>query len=365
MRESKFISRYKRPVLTAASSLLLSLLLGAVFLSVSGYSPLASYRIIIGYSLGTVKGFALSLSQATPLLFTGLSFAIAYKVRMINTGAEGQLYVGAMTAAICGYQLGFLPSFILIPLCFIAAAAAGGLCAGFIAFLKNRFGSSEIILTLMLNEIIIFITSYMANGPLKAQGSVIAQTERISDNAKLTRLIPQTQLTTAFFLAIVIALFLQFMLSKTVFGYEIKVTGFNLRASKTAGINSERIYFLTFFIAGAVAALGGAAVVLGVNYRFVEGFSQNYGFGGISIAALALYSPVAVILSSFLIGVLKAGAINANRITRMPTDFVDFIQVLIVIFIAAPAFMQALKNIPEKIAGRIQKRKRLREEAIG
>ena len=348
---------FRESVIISCVSMIISLIIGAILLYLSGYSPMRSYATIFGYSLGSLKGFALSLSQATPLLFTGLSFAIAYKVKMINTGAEGQLYLGAITAALTGYYFGALPSFLLIPICFISAALAGGLAAAFVAFLKNKFGASEIILTLMMNEVIIYITSYLANGPFKAEGSVIAQTERISETAKLSKLIPQTQLTSAFILGIAIALMLQFMLNKTVFGYEIKVTGYNLKAARTAGINAKRTYFYTFFISGAVAALGGAALVLGVNYRFVEGFSQNFGFGGISVAALAGYSPAGVILSSFLIGVMKAGSVNANRITQMPTDFVSLIQVLVVIFVAAPMLIKSIGKIPSRVIESIKKRK--------
>ena len=143
----------KQAILTSVLAMAVSLILGAILLAVCGYSPIESYIAIFGSSLGTVKGFALSLSQATPLLFTGMAFAIAYRVRMINTGAEGQLYVGAMAAALVGAYVTGLPSVVHVPLCLLAAALAGGLVAGLVAFLKNRFGASEIILTLMLNEI--------------------------------------------------------------------------------------------------------------------------------------------------------------------------------------------------------------------
>ena len=187
--------------------------------------------------------------------------------------------------------------------------------AFFVALAKIKFGANEIIMTLMLNEIIQLFTSYLANGPLKPPGSGVGQTERIADSAKLVKLIPQTQLTIAIFVVIIVAILLQFMLDRTVFGYEIQVTGLNLRAAKVAGISVPKTYLTTFALSGAVAGLGGAAMVLGVNYRFIEGFSSGYGFAGISVAALAAYSPVGVILSAFLIGILKAGTITLNRTT--------------------------------------------------
>jgi simple sugar transport system ATP-binding protein len=342
------VQSMKNALFTSSFALLFSIALGALILRLSGYHPLECYRLIFGISLGTVKGFALSLSQATPLMFTGLSFAIAYRVRMINTGAEGQLYVGAMAAAIVGGYLS-LPRFIHLPAAVLAAFMAGGMAAFFVAFLKVKFGASEIILTLMLNSILILVTGYLANAPLKPADSAISQTRMIESTARLNRLIPQTQLTTAIILAVLIAVVLQFVLSRSAYGYEIKVTGLNLKAALTAGIRVNRVYLSTFFISGAIAGLGGAAMALGVNYRFIAGFSANLGFAGISVAALAAYNPVTVILTAFLFGVLKAGAITLNRTTPIPVEFVDVIQVLVVIFVAAPMLIRAILGRAGKV----------------
>lgn len=342
----------KTAVVNSLAALILSLVLSAVMLAISGHSPFETYAAIFGASLGTLKGFGLTLSQATPLLFTGMSFAIAYKVRMINTGAEGQLYSGAMAAALVGAYIKGLPAILHVMLCLLAAVLAGGLTAGLVAFLKIKFKANEIIMTLMLNNVIILFTSYLANGPLKPAGSGIGQTEKIQASAKLLRLIPQTQVTIALIIAIVLAIILQFMLDRTAFGYEIQVTGYNLQAARTAGIHVSSVYLRTFAIAGAVAGLGGAALVLGVNYRFIEGFSANYGFSGISIAALAAYSPLGVILSALLIGILKAGTITLNRTTNVPVEFVSVIQVLVIIFVAAPDLIRLIISLPKRLPGR-------------
>lgn len=345
----------RQAVVSSAAALILSMLLGFILLAACGYDPVESYKAIFVSSLGTVKGLALTLSQATPILFTGLSFAIAYRVRMINTGAEGQLHAGALAAALVGAYVTGLPAIVHVPLCILAAAIAGGAASTLVAFLKNRFGANEIILTLILNEIIILFTSYLVNGPLKAPGSGIGATIKIQETAKLYRLIPQTQLTIALLVGFALAVILQLVLNHTTFGYEIQVTGYNLRAARTAGINAKRTYLATFAIAGAVAGIGGAAMALGVNYRFVEGFSASYGFGGISVAALAAYSPMGVILSSFLIGVLKAGAITVNRTTRMPIEFVAVLQVLIIIFVAAPKLINSLLALPKTASAKMRK----------
>ncbi|MDY0235624.1 MAG: ABC transporter permease [Gudongella sp.] len=355
MKSVKKIQR-RQSFANSIGALIFSLLLGMVFIYVIGYSPIESYKAIFGVSLGTVKGFALSLSQATPLMFTGMSFALAYRVKMINTGAEGQLYIGALCAALVGVYVTSLPGIVHVSLALIVAFIAGGLIAGAVALAKAYTGANEIILTLMLNSVIIFFTSYLVNGPLKPPSSGVGQTERIAESAQLTRLIPQTQLTTAIILAIVVALLVQFLLDRTVFGYEVKVTGQNFKAAKVAGINVSKISILTFALSGAIAGLGGAAMVLGVNYRFVEGFSPGYGFAGISIAALAAYSPLAVIPSALLIGVLRAGTITLSRTTSIPVELVDLIQVLVIIFVAAPTMIKPIYKIKDKIVEKFKTR---------
>lgn len=337
------------PLLTSVFALIFSLLLGALIIGLSGYSPIQSYAAVFGYSLGTVKGIALSLSQATPILFTGLAFTIAYRVRMINTGAEGQLYMGAVGSAVIGAYLVSLPRIVHLPLTLLAGMVMGGLAALLVAFLRVRFGASEIITSLMLNEVFILFTGYLANGPLKPDGCMQPQTELIADTARLSKLIPKTQLTTAIILGIILALATQFILKKTIFGYEMNVTGLNSHAAHTAGINTSRIQLITFSLSGAVAGLCGSALVMGTNYRFVEGISPSYGFAGISVAALAAYNPAAVVLSAILFGILKAGAITLNRTTPVPVEFVDVIQVLVVVFVAAPRMVKAILDIPKQI----------------
>lgn len=344
----------KTALITSVFALLFSLLLGAVIIALSGYSPIESYTAIFGSSLGTDKGIALSLSQATPIMFTGLAFAIAFKVRMINTGAEGQLYAGGMAAAIVGAYLSGLPRGVHIPLAMLGAFVAGGLVALFVAFLKVHFGASEVITTLMLNNVIILFTSYLANGPLKPADSPLPQTEMVAESARLSKLVPKTQLTSAIFVAALVAVVLYLMLTRTAFGYEIQVTGLNKPAARTAGIHVPKTTMITFFISGAVAGLGGAAMVLGTNYRFVEGFSNNYGFAGISVAALAAYNPLAVIPSAVMFGILKAGAITLNRTTPIPVEFVDVIQVLVIIFVAAPIMVRAVLSLPGRLLKKLK-----------
>lgn len=326
-------------------SLILALICGGVVIIFSGYSPFSIYKAVFFETLSTPKGIALALSQATPLMLSGLAFAIAFKVNLLNLGLEGQLYMGAMASALAGAYITFLPPVLHVIVCIGVGILAGGLVGLFTGFLKIRFGAREVIVSIMLNEIIILFTSYLSNGPFKATSSIFAQTEKIQPTAELTRLYMNSHLTIAIFLAMIIAVILQFLLKKTRLGYEMQVVGFNLRASQTAGININKIYYFTIFLSGAIAGMGGAVMILGVNRRFIEGFSNGLGWSGISVAALAAYNPLAVIVSSLVFGVLKAGAMTVNRTTNIPWEFVLVIQALVVAFVAAPKMIKAILSI--------------------
>lgn len=336
-------------------ALLFALLTGGIVIALSGYSPVETYKAIIVGSLGSKQGIILSLSSATPLMFTGLAFATAYKVRMINIGVEGQLYLGAMAGAVVGAYITGLPRLVHIPLTLLSGAIIGGLIGVLVVFLKVKFGASEIITTIMLNEIIMLFTSYLSSGPLKPEDSVIPQTNVILESAQLTRLVPRSQLSSAIFIAIAVATVIHILIKKTSLGYEIQVTGLNLRAAETAGISITKMYLITFFLSGAIAGLCGSSLVMGVNRRFVEGLSANYGYSGISVAALGAYNPLSILFSATLFGILKSGAITLNRTTSVPIEFVDAIQAVVVAYVAAPRLIEAVLSLKDRLSPKKKK----------
>lgn len=360
-------SKYKDGVKTflmSALAFILALIVGAVFIELSGYSAIDTYIAIFKGSLGSSKGRVLALSQATPLLLTGMSFAIAFRVKIINTGAEGQLYIGAIVSAIIGAYVLNLAPFIHVSVAVIGGMIAGGLIGMLIGYLKIKFNANEVIVGIMLNQILILISTWLGSGPLKAEGSSVIQTERILKSAELVKIVPRSQLTTAIIIAIVLAILLELLIRKTVLGYEIQVIGKNLNAAKTAGINVSKVYMFTIFVSGALAGLAGAALTLGVHYRFIEGISTGYGFAGISVAALGAYNPLGAVFSSVLFGALKAGAMTLNRTTLIPIEFVSVIQAVVVVFVAAPRLMSSIINFFGKIVYKITGKRKVKDEAL-
>ena len=321
-------------------SLLIAIVISGVIMAVCGYNPIEAFGAILAGSFGSQRAIVQTLTQATPLIFTGLAFAFAKKASLINLGAEGQLYMGALASAAVGMLDLGLPMALHLPL----AVAAGG-HAGLVGVLKVKFGSNEVIATVMLNSIATYLVDYLLNGPMLAENSSVAQTERVLETAQLPRIFQQYQLTIAILLAVAACILVKLFMDRTALGYEIRAVGLNPDAAETAGISKAKVTIVALCISGCIAGLAGASHVLGVDRRLINGFSNDYGFSGISVAALAADSPVGVIFAGIVFGALRAGTMELNRTTSIPVEFVNVIQAMVVILVAAPLLVKELKRL--------------------
>jgi len=328
-----FYSRAKKP-LYLLMSLTLALLLGALLLYATGHDPGTAFRMILRGSVGSRIAFLNSLSQATPIILTGLAFVVALKSGIVNIGAEGQLYVGAMTAALVGHYVTGLPGFIHIPLAILAACITGGLAGSLIAFLKVKFGAHAVITAIMLNHIIINFMSYLVNFPLLAEGAMVGSTERIQTTARMPFL--TGRLSIGFLIALAVPIFIWFMFRYTQTGFEMQVTGKSLDAANTAGIRSGKRMIQALFLSGAIAGLAGAIEILGSMHRFIDRFSPGYGFDGIAVAFLSGVNSLGVILSGIFFGALTAGSFEMDMFARIPVDFAMVIQAMVIMLVATP-----------------------------
>jgi len=328
-----FFSRAKKP-LYLLMSLTLALLLGAVLLYATGHDPGLAFRMILRGSVGSRNAFLGSLSQATPIILTGLAFVVALKSGIVNIGAEGQLYVGAMTAALVGHYVSGLPGFIHVPLAILAACITGGLAGALIAFLKVKFGAHAVITAIMLNHIIINFMSYLVNFPLLAEGAMVGSTERIQTTARLPIL--TGRLSIGILIALAVPIFIWFMFRYTQTGFEMQVTGKSVDAANTAGIRTGRRMIQALFLSGAIAGLAGAIEILGSMYRFIDRFSPGYGFDGIAVAFLSGVNSIGVILSGIFFGALTAGSFEMDMFARIPVDFAMVIQAMVIMLVATP-----------------------------
>ncbi len=327
--------------LTPFASLILVFIVSGIFLAAVGYSPIEAYSsIILGAFAGPAR-IADTLGTATPIILTGLAVAVAMRGGVLNIGCEGQLYMGAFAAAIVGAHITGLPAIIHVPLCIIMAMLFGGLWALLAGWLKVRLGTNEVVVTILLNYIAIYLTDYLTNYWFKAEGMVV-KTDRLQESAQLAELYPHSRLTTAFILVVVIAGLLTWMFRKTLFGLEITAMGKNLEAAQTGGINVNKCFLQTMLLSGALAGLAGAVEVMGVHNYFISGMSPGYGYDGLSIAVLGANNPIGTTIYAIVYGALRSGASVMDRNTEIPSDFVTIIQALIIVFVATPAIVQSI-----------------------
>lgn len=321
----------------------IALVIGAFFVLLSGESPIEAYGALLKGAMGSPKSIANTISKSIPLAFTGLAVALGSRCGMLNIGAEGQLHAGAMAAVLTSLSLSFLPGPILIIVSILAGVLAGMLVGSIPGFFKAKLNTSEVIVAIMLNYICTLFTSWLVNGPVKAQGST-AQTHVIPEGVWFGRLIPQTQLTSAVFLLVVVALAMYIFLWKTSLGYQLRAVGANPSAAGTAGIKVNVFLVMSMVLSGGLAALAGVTEVFGKYHRFIEGFSPSFGFTGIAVAILGRNHPAGVLLTALLFGIMDMGALRMSRVTNVSTNMVTVVQSLVILLVAAPELIKWNKN---------------------
>jgi ABC-type uncharacterized transport system permease subunit len=350
-----------REILFPLIAVIAAFIVGGIVVWIIGDSPFQTYKLLIGSAFSWPDGIGYTLFNATPLIFTGLAVAVAFRCGLLNIGAEGQLYVAAFAAAWVGLKFGspdpenavvsqivHLPTFLLLPLCCIVAIVAGAIWGGIPGLLKAKFGSHEVINTIMLNFIAIALLSYFTQYHYKIPGDPIMETAKISPHASLPTLgkfIPglpeRIPLNIAFIFAVIACILVYIFLWKTKWGYELRATGANPSAAEYGGISIRKQIILAMAISGGLAGMVGINEVLGYRHRYYDGFSANYGFVGIAVALLGRNHPVGVFLAAILFAILLRGGIFVDAYTvHVSKDIVDMLQGIVIVFVAAEAMFR-------------------------
>lgn len=342
-------------LLIPALSILTAVVLGGIIIALVGGNPFAAYFGLLQGSFGSAKALSETAVWATPYIFAGLGVALAFKGGLFNIGAEGQLALGATTAALFGYALpgwlGFdLPAIIHLPLVILVGAFAGAVWGGIVGYLKAYTGGHEVINTIMMNYIALNSISFLLNGPMKDPNpnNVIARTPEIAESARIAPIFDGLRVHWGFILALLAAYLVWWTLNKTTLGFEIKTVGANPDAAKYAGINVKRILIVTMALSGMLAGLAGVIEVTGLNYRHELGFSIGYGFDAIAIALLGKSHPLGVVLAAILFGAMRNGATRMQFLTQLPVDLISVLQALILLFVAADAIIRYIYRIKSK-----------------
>jgi len=341
--DAKVIAKFSTPLefiksaLAAVGNAYLALFQGAVFdvnltkghTFIHGFYPLSETIVI-----------------ATPLMLTGLSVALAFKSGLFNIGAQGQFIFGAIGASYVGFHF-HLPIGIHILAAALAGAFFAAIWGGIVGLLKARTGAHEVILTIMMN----YIASYFILWILKTQsflrpGRIDPIAPEVNQSARLPLLAGSNfRLNFGIFIALAAAVFVWWLLTKTTIGFKFRAVGANGQAAKTAGISVPFVITSTMMICGALAGLGGAVQVLGSEYALNADIAGSFGFDAITVALLGRAQPLGTVFAALLFGALHAGGRTMQSSTGVPLDIVLVTQALIVLFIAAPAFVRYMFRI--------------------
>jgi ABC-type uncharacterized transport system permease subunit len=316
------------------AAILLALIIGAIILLITGVNPLTAYGALARGAFGSAKYFQRTLEKTTPLIFSGLAVAFAFKAGLFNIGAQGQLLIGAITSAFLGFALKGLPPALHIPIALLGGGLAGAFYGFIPGMLRSFTGAHEVIITIMLNYVAINLTDYLSDGPWKdtSPGNVVARTPLIEESANIPFIGP---VPVGFIIAILFAFIIWFIISRTNLGFEIRTVGLNPHAARYAGMRAKLIMVLAMVISGLLAGLGGAVETQGIVHRFQPGFNTGLGFDGITVALLGRTNPLGVIPAALLIGAMKAGANVMQFDAKVAKEIIDIIQALMLFFVTA------------------------------
>jgi simple sugar transport system permease protein len=335
----------------------LALAIGGVMILALGKNPIEAYGAMLDGAFGNVPSILRTLTRAVPLMLVAIGICIAFRGGVVNIGAEGQLFVGAISATAFSLASGdSLSSWLFIPLTLLVGFAAGAFWGGVPGFLKAHFRVNEILSTVMMNEIAIQLLLFLLGGPLIdpkeiEQGTRIRQTAQLPEGVWLPRLtdtakdlaqrlgipveIQTSQLHTGIFIAIALAVIVYVLLWRTTVGYRIRAVGQNRDAALYAGISVPTYLLLSLLMSGGLAGIAGAVEVTGLTHRVVEGFAVGYGFSGIVVALFGRLHPLGAIPSAFLFGALLVGAEKMQRSLQIPSATIIGLEGLVVLFVVS------------------------------
>ena len=335
-------------------SILLGFLVGAVFLAIMGLSVGAAYGRLIT-SITSLKGFSYVIVYSVPYIVAGLSVAFSFKTGVFNIGAEGQFVVGSMAAACVGILAGDLPKPVLIPLCFLAAMAAGAVWGIIVGFLKTKWGINEVLSMIMFNWIAFYFSNFIAGIPAIHSDGTAEATKNISANAsmlfskefiKSVGLCPTANW--GILVAIVMTVLVWFVIEKTTLGFELKAVGSNKFAAEYAGINVNGSILTALAISGALAGLAGSLQLMGMGSRIsVFSSQEGFGFAGIVVALIGCSNPFGVLIAGIFYGALMFGGSKLNLVGA-PTQLINVIVGTVVFFIAISVIFENLKHLKSR-----------------
>jgi simple sugar transport system permease protein len=335
-----WLAKLAAPTLAAS----IAMAVCAVLILWTGASPAKAYSLLISGALGGKFALSETLTRATPLIFTGLAAALAFRAKLWNIGAEGQLYIGACMASWLGTGMIDFPALVMVPALFLAGALAGGVLLLGPTLLKTRLGVDEVVTTLLLNFIVVLFVNWLVFGPWKDPMAMgWPQAAPIVDSAALGQILPKTRLHWGFAIALCCALLSWIFVRFTSWGYEIRAVGLNQHASRFAGIPVDRVIVRTALISGGLAGFAGVSELCGLRGYLTLDLSPGFGYSGIVVAMLAALHPLGVVLSALFVAVISIGADSMSRSLNISNYIAEVATAISLLAVLASMFFSHYK----------------------
>lgn len=335
-------------------SVVIGLVFGAIIMFAFKYDPIAGYKALWNGAFGASFNLGQTVRAATPLILTGLGFSIAYTAGFFNIGLAGQALFGWLASVWVAIAMPEAPKVIVLPLAVIAGAFAGAAFAAIPGVLKAFFNTSEVIVTIMLNYVAVYVSDYIVRNILTDQADA---TPYIGENAQLkvpflTELTNNSTIHGGIFIALAMVVIFYILMERTQIGLELKAVGMNKFAANYAGMNAKKNIILAMVLSGALAGLGGVMNGLGEfrNIFLTNGVAPAIGFDGMAVALLGGLNPIGIVLSSILLGGLQTGKTVMSMVAKIPQEIVGIVTAAIIFFVGANYviryfFDRSVKNV--------------------
>jgi len=332
-----------RNFIVSIIAILLGLIAGGILMLFIGSNPIEGYMYLFQGALKNIARIGDTLATATPLVFTGLSVAFAFRTGLFNIGASGQMLIGGLCASAVGLTYDFSRPILLLVM--ILAGFAGGALWAFIPGLfKAKFNVHEVVSTIMMNWIAYWTVYYVVPSYFKGE-FLETESRKLPDAATLkvpflTEMFQGSYINLGIFLAVIAVIIVAFIINKTTLGFELKAVGFNRHAAEYAGMHVNRNIILSMLISGALAGLGGVALYAGNAATIQIGILPTAGYDGIAVSLLGANTPIGVFFAAILFGILYSGTGFMNAMTEIPPELANTIIAIIIYFAATSILIE-------------------------
>ena len=348
----KLSSKTKNEIIQITVAIVIALLITLTVLFLTSEEPWTAFMKLITAPVQNLRYFGNVLELMVPLAFAGISASLLFRSGLFNMGGEGIFYMSGIIATIVATKTignGFLHSTLII----LAAAMAGGLIACISGFFKAKYDANELVTSLMLNTILFGVGFYFLKSKLKDMDVTGVASKPFAETAKLTKIIPKTNVTTGFILLIIVTILIWFVYKKTKLGYTIKMTGINKEFAKYSGMSFFALTMVVHFLSGFIAGMGSSVHLLSMYERFTWSALPGYGFDGCLVAMLGKNHPIGAFVAAFGLSYLRTGSEIMARNTDVPVEMIAIVEMALVLLITADFLVKYLNRKKAMAGGRI------------